>query len=287
LQKLSIIKSLKEYARGLAGGLLFSLPLLFTMELWWAGFTTNPLPLVACIVVTYILLLGYNRYAGLRATATWGEVAIDSVEEMGIGFIVSFLVLLMLKRIDFGMMSLPEIMGKTILEGMMIAIGVSVGTAQLGISEPEELSTEHDTFSVDSIDNSESNTSIISQSVLAVCGSILVGGNIAPTDEVEMLAVEATPLHLLFMVLMSLIVSSVILFFSDFKGTRATENASVPYQITFGTCLCYTIAFLASALVLWFFGRFDSVDISLKIAQCIVLSVPATMGASAGSLLIK
>ncbi|MDQ3135846.1 MAG: TIGR02587 family membrane protein, partial [Acidobacteriota bacterium] len=32
-----IKKSLQEYARGVAGGLLFSLPLLYTMEVWWMG----------------------------------------------------------------------------------------------------------------------------------------------------------------------------------------------------------------------------------------------------------
>ncbi|HEX4668040.1 MAG TPA: DUF2391 family protein, partial [Chthoniobacterales bacterium] len=34
----SIGDSLREYARGIAGGLMFSLPLLYTMEVWWTGF---------------------------------------------------------------------------------------------------------------------------------------------------------------------------------------------------------------------------------------------------------
>jgi hypothetical protein len=38
-------KSLQEYARGIAGGLLFSLPLIYTMEVWWAGFTSHPMRL--------------------------------------------------------------------------------------------------------------------------------------------------------------------------------------------------------------------------------------------------
>ena len=34
--------TLRTYARGVVGGLLFSLPLLYTMEVWWAGFTMDP-----------------------------------------------------------------------------------------------------------------------------------------------------------------------------------------------------------------------------------------------------
>lgn len=265
---------------------MFSLPLLFTMEIWEAGFSISSLGLVGCMMVTFLLLLGYNRFAGLRPTATWKEVVIDSVEEMGIGFVISFLVLLMLRRIDLEAMSLQEIMGKTILEAMTVAIGVSVGTAQLGIVEPEEGETERDTFSGQN-DKDAGDASFMSQIVLAICGGILVGGNIAPTEEIEIIAMEATGIHAIVMVVFSLLVSSVILFFSDFKGTGDSENGEFDYRIIIGTCICYTLAFLISALILWFFGRFDGLGFNMIIKECIVLSVPTVLGASAGSLLIK
>ncbi|MBA2732555.1 MAG: DUF2391 family protein, partial [Acidobacteria bacterium] len=80
-----VAKSLQEYSRGIIGGLLFSLPLLYTMEVWWAGFSTHPLHLIFYVLATFALLLGYNFYAGLRHDANWMEVVIDSVEEMGLG----------------------------------------------------------------------------------------------------------------------------------------------------------------------------------------------------------
>ncbi|EJF10080.1 hypothetical protein O71_11249 [Pontibacter sp. BAB1700] len=83
MKKRPVRKSLQEYARGIAGGLLFSFPLLFTMEVWWAGFIATPFQLLIMVVVTYLLLLGYNRYAGMRPGASWRSVFIDSVEEMG------------------------------------------------------------------------------------------------------------------------------------------------------------------------------------------------------------
>ena len=91
-----IAKSLQEYGRGIIGGLLFSLPLLYTMEVWWAGFSSHPLHLILYVVATFLLLLGYNYFAGLRHDANLAEVVIDSVEEMGLGLLISAIALLRL-----------------------------------------------------------------------------------------------------------------------------------------------------------------------------------------------
>src|SRR5918997_3771755 len=96
----TVSKSLREYGRGVVGGLLFSLPLLYTMEVWWAGFILPPSRQITYVAVAFFLLLGYNRYAGLRRDASWAEVAIDSVEELGLGFIIATLMLLILGQLD-------------------------------------------------------------------------------------------------------------------------------------------------------------------------------------------
>src|SRR5215207_5223890 len=127
----SITTSLQEYARGIAGGILFSLPLLYTMEVWWAGFSIHPWRLATAVLTTMVLLLGYNRYAGLRSDAGLFEVLIDSIEELGIGLVIATIVLWLLGRIRLDMPA-SEIAGKIIVESLVVAIGVSVGTAQLG-----------------------------------------------------------------------------------------------------------------------------------------------------------
>src|SRR5215207_4903510 len=87
----TVTQSLREYGRGVAGGLLFSLPLLYTMEVWWAGFTSHPFRLAAYVAATFALLLGYNYFAGLRRDSCFSEVVIDSVEELGLGILVALL----------------------------------------------------------------------------------------------------------------------------------------------------------------------------------------------------
>src|SRR5690349_3923810 len=127
----TVEQSLQEYGRGVAGGLIFSLPLLFTMEMWWIGFITHPTRLALGLAGTFLLLLGYNRFAGLRNEASFGEVVIDSIEELGLGLVISAGILWLLGRIRADM-PLNEIMGQIVIEAMTVAIGVSVGTAQLG-----------------------------------------------------------------------------------------------------------------------------------------------------------
>ena len=281
-----VSQSLKEYARGIAGGLLFSFPLLYTMEVWWAGFIASPTQLMLLLGVTYLLLLGYNRYAGMRPDASWRVVFVDSVEEMGIGLVLSFGVLLMLNRISLDGMSIEEVMGKVVIEGMAVSIGVSVGTAQLGVSEDDE--QENNAGGQQGNDkHGKRETGKVATAVLALCGAILVGGNVAPTEEILKIALEAEPVHLLLMALVSLLLGMLVVSFSDFKGTNPKMSRYMAYNIIYDTCISYLIALVASAFTLWFFGRFDNMSLWNIFAQCITLGVISSLGASAGRLLIK
>jgi putative integral membrane protein (TIGR02587 family) len=288
LNKRPVRKSLQEYARGIAGGLLFSFPLLYTMEVWWAGFMATPLQLLIMVIVTYLLLLGYNRYAGMHPGVSWRSVFIDSVEEMGLGILLAFGVLFVLNRIQFGEMSVDEILGKIIIEAMAVSIGVSIGTAQLGAGEDgdkeEETEVQNEAREAGWQTGLRSKISLV---VLALCGSIIVGGNVAPTEEVMLLAVGAKTYHILLMAVLSLGLSVVVVYFSDFKGTGKPRKGSLVFAIAQDTCLSYLTALAASAFLLWFFGRFGGVSFEVAFAQCIVLGVLSSLGASAGRLLIK
>src|SRR5690606_28670874 len=167
--------------------LLFSLPLLFTMEMWWAGFVAHPARLLVFVLVTFALLLVYNRYAGLHEDSSFLEILIDSVEEMGIGLMISALILWLLHRIHFAMPP-AEILGKVIIEAMTVAIGVSVGTAQLGAEEEESDSKQEkdDAQSDNGKQSAESEQApeFLEQIAMAMCGAVLIAANIGPTEEI-------------------------------------------------------------------------------------------------------
>lgn len=240
-----------------------------------------PLPLLALMLLAFILLLGYNRFAGLRPDVTWRHILVDSVEEMGIGLLISFGILLMLDRIQLSGMGLDEIVGKVVVKAMAVSIGVSIGTAQLGNESDEEEEQKQGKAAVNS-------QSLWAVAVLAICGSIIVGGNVAPTEEILILGITSKPIHILWMAVFSVIVSVVLVYFSDFIGSgNKQRGGELAYTILLETTLCYTLALATSAFLLWFFGRLEGMNLWNGVAQTIALGVPSSLGASAGRLLIK
>jgi putative integral membrane protein (TIGR02587 family) len=265
--------SLQEYGRGIAGGLLFSLPLLYTMEVWNAGFFIPPHRQLAYLVGTFVLLLGYNRYAGMHPHARWAEVVIDSVEEMGIGLALGALLLLALGRVG-PELRIDEVMGRVVVGALTVAIGVSVGTAQLG-GDPAQRGLD------------QRQVGVGGQLTLAVCGAVLVAGNMAPTEEIVLLGLELPPLQLVALGMISLLLGLLVLFFSDFVGARRWAGSASGVARLRGAIVTYAVALVSAAMILWLFGRFDHVPLSAVIGQTIALGVAATLGASAGRLLLQ
>ncbi|HSN89389.1 MAG TPA: TIGR02587 family membrane protein [Thermoanaerobaculia bacterium] len=281
-RKQPVGQSLREYARGVAGGLLFSLPLLYTMEVWWAGFIARPLHLLFYFAAGFLLLFGYNRYAGLHEDASWLEVAFEAVEEMGLGLLLAAVFLWLLGQIDSGI-PLPEILGKVVVEGVTAAIGVSVGSAQLGGNGEGEGEERHQGMA------GRETPGIPGQLVLAACGAVLFASNVAPTEEIVMIAVESSPAKILGLALLSLLLGGIVLFSSGFRGSKrlTPDEHRGPFTILSRTVVNYAVALVASAFILWFFGRFDGMPASMCAAQMIVLGVAASLGASAGRLLVQ
>jgi putative integral membrane protein (TIGR02587 family) len=273
----AVTRSLREYARGMAGGLMFSLPLLYTMEVWWAGFVAEPMRLLLYVAATFVLLLGYNHYAGLHHDASWREVVIDSVEEMGLGLILAASVLFLLGQLETDM-HLYEIVGKVTVEAMTVAIGISVGTAQLGGGDDGEKGSAEA--------SAKEEVTFIGQVVIAACGAMLFAANVAPTEEIVMIASEARVRNILGIALLSLVLTALILYYIEFTGSGQFVRSSGFVSVVVGTIVTYAVALMISAAVLWFFGRFDEALITC-VAQTVVLGLAATLGASAGRLLLQ
>lgn len=271
----SLAESLREYGRGLAGGLIFSLPLLYTMEVWWAGFIARPERMLIYLAAIFLLLLGYNRYAGLRRDASWSEVAIDSVEELGLGVIIATITLYTIGRIGTHT-TMEEALGQIFIEAGIVAIGVSVGTAQLGTGDDEDAGM-----------GEESQVHFGGQLVITFCGAVLFAANVAPTDEILMIAAETSHARLLLLAVFSLALGALILHYSEFTRSARYSPAETHGQAAAGTIIMYAVALVASAAILWFFGRFDGQALDVIVSETVVLGFPATLGGSAGRLLLQ
>lgn len=280
--------TLKEYGRGIIGGLLFSLPLLYTMELWWVGISASDEKLLVFIVFTLVMLLGYNKYAGMRPDSRFGDILKESAEEIGIAFIITFFFLLLIDKINFHM-GFEEILGKVIVESMIGAIGISVGTAQLG--QEKERDQEKSNANAKEKENQEEQVkehpSAMQLWILSLCGATLFSAAVAPTEEILQIAIASNHFHLLLMVLINLSLSFVIFYYSDFKNTHALKKEFK--EILLHLAIAFVSALLISFILLYFFefGSCGLCNFDVLLAKTIVLSIPAMIGASAGRLLIK
>lgn len=245
---------------------------MYTMEVWWSGFIAGPLRLLLFVAATFALLIGYNNYAGIRHDADWTDVVVDSVEELGLGIVTAAGLLALLARTTSDM-SFEEILGKIVIEAGIVAIGFSVGTAQLGGDDEESGRGDSSGF--------------MSQVVISLCGAILVAANVAPTEEIVIIAAEIGTARLFGIIILSFLLAVLILFFSNFRQARRFAASERPGHAVAGGIVTYAVALVASAAILWFFGRFETVLPAMMVSQTIVLSLPATLGASAGRLLLQ
>ena len=269
----TVAQSLREYGRGVLGGLIVSLPLLYTMEVWWAGLVLSPTRLLAGLGGTFALLLLYNRYAGLRPSSSWAEIATDSVEELGIGLVVSALVLWLTGTVGPDTPTV-EVAGKVVVEACLVAIGVSVGTAQLGDAAPDDVG-----MTAEAEGTGRRRSPLAADLALALCGAVLIGANVAPTDEVMDIAgrVSLAQLGGFVAVGWALSVGAVVAD-ADGRGPGAALRE--------GTT-CYAVALVASAALLAFFGRLDDVPLLHAAAPVVVLGLPTAIGAGAGRLIVE
>lgn len=249
--------------------------MLYTMEVWWSGFLMSSIRILLLLVFTVLILLAYNTFAGVRSDETFWGVVIDSIEELGIGLIVSTCVLFTLGRVELGD-DPREILGKIVVEAMLVAIGVSIGTAQLGGNDEDSGGIEGE---------GGDPQSILSRLSMAACGAVIVVSNIAPTEEIVVLGLECNSRHFLVMVLVSLVLASTALSFSQLMG-RSGE-APVWFRYGLGTCMAYAVTIAISALMLWLYGRFDGRAFQECLDLTVVLALPGSIGASIGSLLLK
>src|SRR5688572_16482673 len=75
-----------DLARAYGGALLFSFPMLMTMEMWWLGFHLEGLRLTLFTALTIPLLIGLSYYDGFEDTFT-GK---DDVRETFVAYAVGF-----------------------------------------------------------------------------------------------------------------------------------------------------------------------------------------------------
>lgn len=278
------INELNDIIRGACGGFLFGIPLLYTMEVWWIGSVVKPYLMLLAIALTFSIVYLLNRTEGFRKYSRNNlpyEAIINTVEAMALGIFCSTFMLVLLRELtpeNF----LKESLGKIIFESVPFSLGVALSNNFLGENKTD----------------SEARHNLKNQSdelhaTLSDIGGTLIGGmviafNIAPTDEIPMLAAAVSPNWLLAIIAASLLITYAIVFEAGFSNQQKRQQQRGIFQRPLSeTIMAYLVSLIASAFMLWFFQKLSLSDHwTMWLGHIILLGLPASIGGAAGRLAI-
>lgn len=117
-----------------------------------------------------------------------------------------------------------------------------------------------------------------------LAGALYFAMNLAPTEEMRLIAYRTTPLGALGVLLLSIVLLHLIVFEAGFAGQEEKESPLRAF-IDF-TLPGYALCLVASFAMLWTFGGLDGHGLQSLVANVVTLAFPAAIGAAAARLLV-
>ncbi|MGQ0434583.1 MAG: TIGR02587 family membrane protein [Microthrixaceae bacterium] len=269
-----------ELVAAASGGLLFGIPMLMTMEVWWTGSHTTPLQAAGVLVLTSIPVFLLNRTSGFRSTrdVRVRDAVMDTVEAVALGLVLVTVVLYLLRELTPDT-PISVAIGKAVYEAFPFCLGISVANHFL---RGERTEGDDDEATEASPDGGLSATA--KDIGATVIGSVFVALNIAPTDEVPMIAAALDPLGILALMAASLAVSYGIVFGAGFsRQDQRRQHTGLLQSPASETVSSYLVALACAALMLLMYQRLGG-PWTLTLDKVVVLGLPASIGGAAGRL---
>lgn len=288
--KNSWLNEVDDIIRGASGGFLFGIPLLYTMEVWWIGSYTEYSRMLIVLGCTFVVVFLLIQTEGFRKTKTLRliDTAMDGIEALAIGITCATCILILLQEITFGT-PVRETLGKIISESVPFALGTALARSFLN-GDRFQSPTDQDDGGISKSQKLVYQSTI--NATFADIGGTLIGAtiiafNIAPTDEISMLAAAISPPWQLGMIATSLVISYGIVFVAGFTNQQQRLQQQGIFQRPLSeTVMAYLVSLGAAAFMLWFFQQLSFEDPWQQwLSYTLLLGLPATVGGAAGRLL--
>lgn len=261
-------------ARAFAGALIFGLPLLMTMEMWFLGTSAYPARLLAYLLVNFAILVGMSRFGGFERTDSLAEDLMDACAACGVGIIGAAAVLWLLAIVGPAM-PLDEIAGKIAIQSVPMSFGAMIARKQLSGGEAEEADEER----------ARRGAGYGGQLFLMAAGALFLAFNVAPTEEMSLIAYMMSTWQLLGLVLVSLALLHLFVYRVGFAGQEEQGAGNVRTFLAY-TIPGYGIALAVGLYVLWTFGRVDGTALDQIAATMVVIAFPGALGAAIARLVV-
>lgn len=266
-------------ARGAAGALIFGLPMLMTMELWFLGFYMERYRLLLLLLANIPLLVVLAQRIGFEATFTWPQAIRDAMIAYGIAILMSAVVLTLMGIVKVGMPP-ADIVGMVAIQAVPASIGALLGRSQLGGQQDEAGAEDDET-------ETQATTSYGRELFLMAIGALFLSLNVAPTEEIILISYKMTPWHAIATLALSILIMHGFVYAVAFRGSHElSEGTPAWHALVRFTFPGYIIAVAISLYVLWTFGRLDDVTSAQILMSAIVLSFPGSIGAAAARLIL-
>lgn len=260
----------RDLARAFGGALLFGLPLLMTMEMWWFGFVLEPWRLAVFLLAALPLLLGLAFYAGFSARHRGlGHALLDTLVALAVGFLTAAAALALLGVLE---VDAPprQIAGQLLLQAVAGAMGALLAGRQLSAGSEDV--------------GDEDEASYPGELFLMVAGALFLALNMAPTEEMILIAYRMSAGHVVALMAVSLILMHALVYSVGFAGQEAHDRPLGAFAHY--TLPGYALVLLVSLYVLWVFGRTEGHGLAETVDAMVVLGFPGALGAAAARLLV-
>lgn len=274
----------RDLLAAIAAGAIVGMPLLFTMETWWRGMTMSPLRLLLLLATILAANFAFNFVSGFREGASrLADAAEEAVTAVGIGIVMSVGILLLIGELGTRQ-SLRVMTGKVLLEAAVVSIGVSFANTQIRGRSRRGDNGDNKQNRVQDLERLQLQADLRDFSA-AAAGATLFALNIAPTEEVTMIAARLSGWQHLALVAASLILCYIILFATGFEEHHVFVQSLFQNQAVETLVTC-AVAYVIAAALLYFLGYVDPVaQPAVLAAHLAVLGLPACVGGAAGRLI--
>lgn len=260
-------------ARAFGGAVIFGLPLLMTMEMWSLGFTMDRLRLALFLAAMLPVLSALAYYAGFEENSGWLDCLLSALAAYAVAVLAAALILTLLGLLKPGM-SADEVIGKIALQAVPGSIGAMLARSQFGQRTTEDTEGRRlDCYR--------------GEVFLAAVGALFMAFNVAPTEEVVLIAQTITGWHAVGIVVTSLVLMHAFVYSVNFRGeTELASLRETASEFLRATVVIYVLTLVICLFVLWTFGRTDGLARLEVLIEAVVLAFPGAIGAAAARLIL-
>lgn len=259
-------------ARAFAGALVFCLPLLLTIEMWWLGFHLEPWRLIQLTVVNVVLLYGLSKVAGFEESHNWVDDVLDAFAAYFVAVVTAASILWLIGAIRPAMPG-GAMAGMVAIQAVPASFGAMIGAKLLGEADEIERSERwRDTYP--------------GQLFLFLAGALFLSFAVAATEEILLIAFQMHPMQSLLLAALSVMLLHGILYVVAFHGQERRFRSSHGRAFFTHTLPGYAVTVIATLYILWSFGRLDGLGPGTAAAAIVVLAFPGAIGAGIARIVV-